>query len=121
SATYGVGLVRAEIVHDDDVAVPQGRGQNLLDVEKEGFAIDRPLDEPRSGDAIVAQSGHEGHGLPAAVRYLGFDALTARCPAPKRRHIGFGPGLIENTSRVGSIRSRYLVHCARRRATSGRS
>ena len=26
-----------------------------------------------------------------------------------------------NTSRVRSIRSRYLVHCARRRATSGRS
>src|SRR5260221_7289459 len=26
-----------------------------------------------------------------------------------------------NTSREGSIRSRYLVHCARRRATSGRS
>jgi hypothetical protein len=41
-------------VHDD-VAVPQGRDQNLLDVEKEGFAVDRPLDEPWSGDAIVAQ------------------------------------------------------------------
>src|SRR5580704_879772 len=26
-----------------------------------------------------------------------------------------------NTRREGSIRSRYLVHCARRRATSGRS
>lgn len=87
--------MRAEIVHDDDVAVPQGRDQNLLDVEKEGFAIDRPLDEPWSGDAIVAQSSHEGHGLPAAVRHLGFDALTARCPAPQRRHIGFGPGLVD--------------------------
>jgi hypothetical protein len=70
SATYGVGLVRAEIVHDDNVAVPQGRDQNFLDVEKEGFAVDRPLDEPRSGDAIVAQSGQEGHGLPAAVWHM---------------------------------------------------
>jgi len=43
----------------------------------------------------VAQGGHEGHGLPAAVRYLGFDALTAWCPAPQRRHIGFSPGLID--------------------------
>jgi len=75
--------------------VPQGRDQNLLDVEKEGFAVDRPLEEPRSGNAIVAQSGHEGHGLPAAVRHLGFDALTARCPTPQRRHIGLGPGLID--------------------------
>jgi hypothetical protein len=87
--------VRAEVVHDDDIAVPQGRDQNLLDVEKEGFAVDRSLDEPRSGDAIVAQSSHEGHGLPATVRYLGFDALTAWRPAPQRRHIGFGPGLID--------------------------
>jgi hypothetical protein len=43
----------------------------------------------------VAQSGHEGHGLPAAARYLGFDALTARGPAPQRRHVGFGPSLID--------------------------
>ena len=93
--THGVGLVRAEIVHDDDVAVPQGWDQNLLDVEKEGFAIDRPLDEPRGGDAIVAQSGHERQSLPAAVRHFGSDALTARRPAPQRRHIGFGPGLID--------------------------
>jgi len=51
---------------------------------------------PRSGDAIVTQSGHEGHGLPAAaVRHLGFDTLTARRPALQRRHVGFGPGLID--------------------------
>ena len=91
----GLSLVRAQIVHDDDVTVPQRRNQNLLDVEKEGLAVDRSLDEPRSGDAIVAQSGHEGHGLPAAVRHLGFEALTARRPAPQRRHIGLGPGLVD--------------------------
>ena len=94
-AAHGAGLVRAKIVHDDDVAVPQGRDQNLLDVEKEGFAVDRPLEEPRSGNAIVAQSGHEGHGLPAAVRHLGVEALAARCPAPQRCHIGLGPGLVD--------------------------
>jgi len=75
--------------------MPQGWDQNLLDVELEGFAVDRPLDEPRGGDAIVAQGCHEGHSLPAAVRHLGFDALTAQRPAPQRRHIGFGPGLID--------------------------
>jgi hypothetical protein len=94
-ATHGVGLVRAEIVHDDDVAVPQGRYQDLLDVEKESFAVDWTLEEPGSCDAIVAQSGHEGHSLPAAVRHFGFDALAARRPAPQRRHIGFSPGLID--------------------------
>jgi hypothetical protein len=29
------------------------------------------------------------------VRHLGLNALTARRPAPQRRHIGFGPGLID--------------------------
>jgi hypothetical protein len=29
------------------------------------------------------------------MRHLGFDPLTARRPAPQRRHIGFGPGLID--------------------------
>jgi len=94
-AADSVTLVQAKIVHDHDVAGPQCRNQNLLDVELEGFAVDRPIDEPRSCDAIVAQSGQEGHGLPAAVRHLGFDPLTVRRPAPQRRHVGFCPGLVD--------------------------
>jgi hypothetical protein len=69
--------------------------QDVLDVNPEGFPIDRAVKEPGGGDAIVAQGGQEGHGLPAAMRYLGFDPLTARCPAPQRRHVGFGPGLVD--------------------------
>ena len=33
-AAHSLALVRAKIVHDHDVAGPQGRNQNLLDVEK---------------------------------------------------------------------------------------
>jgi hypothetical protein len=54
--------------------------------------IDRAVEEPGGGDAIVAQGAQEGHDLPAAMRYLGLDPLTARRPAPQRRHVGFGPG-----------------------------
>ena len=67
----------------------KGRDRNLLNVDKEGFAIDWPIDEPRGRDAIVPQCGQEGHGLPAAMRPLGLDPLTTRRPAPQRRHIGF--------------------------------
>jgi hypothetical protein len=35
------------------------------------------------------------------VRHLGFDALTARRPAPQRRHISFGPGLIDEDQSGG--------------------
>jgi hypothetical protein len=83
------------LCHDDDVIGPQCWGQNLLDVEFEGFVIDRPVDEPWSRDAIVARGGQEGHGLPAATRYLGFEPVAARRPASQRSHIGFGPGLVD--------------------------
>jgi hypothetical protein len=33
-AVHGVGLERTEIVHDHDVALPRGRNQDLLDVER---------------------------------------------------------------------------------------
>ena len=94
-AAHGIGLVRTEIVHDHDVALSQGRNQDLLDVEKEGFAVDRPVDQPGRRNAIVAQSGEKGHGLPAAVRHFGLDPLATRRPAPQRRHVGFCPGLVD--------------------------
>jgi len=92
---YGLAFVRAEIVHDHDVTLPQGGDQDLLDIELEGLAVDRPVDQPGRRDPIVAQSGEKGHGLPAAVRYFGLDPLATRRPAPQRRHIGFGPGLVD--------------------------
>ncbi len=63
----GVALVRTKIVHD--VAGPQRRDKNLFDIEAEAFAVDRPVDEPWSCDAIVTR-GQEGHGLPVAMRHL---------------------------------------------------
>src|ERR1700691_980523 len=71
-------------------------GTKTFSIMKRNFSpVIGPSMNHRSVDAIVAQGGHEGHGLPADVRYLGFDALTAWCPAPQRRHVGFGPGLID--------------------------
>ena len=100
-AAHGIGLVRTEIVHDHDVALPQGRNQNLLDVEKEGFAVDRPVDQPGRRNTIVAQSGEKGHGLPAAMRHFGPDPLALRRPAPQRRHVGFCPGLVDENQAGG--------------------
>ena len=73
----------------------QRRDEDLLDVELEALAVDRPVDQPRCVDAVVAQGGQEGHGLPVAVRHLGLDPLAARRPAPERRHVGLGPGLVD--------------------------
>src|SRR5687768_17364368 len=97
----GLALVGAEIVDDDDVARLERRHEDLLDVLKEALAIDRSVDEPRRGEPIVTQSGQEGHGLPAAVWRLAWQALSARRPSAKRRHIGLGPGFVDEDQAGG--------------------
>jgi hypothetical protein len=39
SAAHRLGLVAAELVHDDDVARPQRWGEHLFDVGEEAFAV----------------------------------------------------------------------------------
>ena len=51
---YGLSLVGTEIVHDDDVARCQGRHQELLDVSREGAAVDRPIEHQGRVDLRTA-------------------------------------------------------------------
>jgi hypothetical protein len=60
----GLAFVAAEVVQDDDVSRREGRGENLLDGEEKGFAIDRPIDYPGRIDPVAAQRGDEGQSLP---------------------------------------------------------
>jgi hypothetical protein len=78
-----------------DVAGLKGRNQHGLDVEAEALAIDRPIDEPWRGDAVMAQGGQERHGFPVAVRYLCLDALSDWRPASEWCHVGLGPGFVD--------------------------
>jgi len=87
--------LRAEIVDDDDVGRLERGPEDLLDVLEEALAIDRSIDEPRCSDPIMAQSGQEGHGLPAPVRCLARQPLSAGRPSAKRGHIGLGPGFVD--------------------------
>ena len=85
----------AEIVDDDDVARLERGHENFLDVLEEALAIDGSVDQPRCGEPIVTQSGQEGHGLPVAVGRFAGQPLSARRPPAKRRHIGLGPGFVD--------------------------
>lgn len=91
----GLAFVGAEIVHHNNVARLEGGRENLLDIEEESLAVDRPVDEPRRFDAIMTQRSQEGHGLPVAIRHFGLDPLSDRRPAPERSHVGLGPGLVD--------------------------
>ena len=78
----GLSLMAAEIVHHDDVAVPQRRNEYLFDVEQEDFTVDRAIDEPGRINAIAAKSRQERHRVPVAIRGFRLDALANWSPAP---------------------------------------
>ena len=90
-----LAAVAAEIVDDDEVVGTQCRQQHFLDVEPEAFAIDRTVDQPWRLDTIEPQRGEESHGLPSPMRHLGLQPLAAWRPTAQRRHIGLGPGLVD--------------------------
>ena len=100
SAADGLALVAAEIVHDDDVAWLEGWHQDLGDVGQEAVGIDRAIEEAWRGDAVAAQSGDEGHGVPVSVRRLADQALAAPAATVGGGHVGLGPGLVDEDQAV---------------------
>ena len=50
----------------------------------------------------MAQRGQEGHCIPVAERRRPGQALAAGRPAPQRRHIGLGPGFV-NEDQAGRV------------------
>ena len=91
---HGLALVTAEIVDDDDVALPQRGDKDPLDIGSKALAVDWPLDQPWRIDPVEAERGQEGRRFPTAVRDFGYQSLTTRCPSTQRRHIGLGPSLV---------------------------
>lgn len=94
-------LVAAQIVHDHDIAGLKGRHKHLFDIDEEAFAVDGAVEQPRCLDAVVAQGGDEGRGLPVPKRHLRLQPLAFGRPAAERRHIRFGPGLVDENQPAG--------------------
>ena len=94
-AAHGLGLVAAQIVHDDDVAGAEGGRQELLDIGAKAGAVDRPVDDAGRGDAVMAQRRQERHGVPAAMRHLSDQPGAARTAPVAARHVGLGPSFVE--------------------------
>ena len=92
---YGFAFVTAEIVHDDDIAGTKRWEEDLFDIEPKALAVDRTFEQPWRLDAITTQRRQESQGLPTAVRHFGYEPLAAGRPASQRRHIGSGPGLVD--------------------------
>jgi hypothetical protein len=88
-------LVRVEIVHDDEVSGQKRGRQDLLDVGAKLLAVDRPVEPARRGEAVMAQGGDEGRGLPVAERGVRDRTLAFLAAAVTGCHVGRGPGLVD--------------------------
>jgi len=59
-AADGLALMAAEIVHDHDIAVAQGRHEELLYISAKAGAVDRAVDDARRRDPVAAQRRQKG-------------------------------------------------------------
>src|SRR3546814_18984370 len=64
-------------VCSSDLAGPERRHQNLLDIGQEGAAMHGAVEHHRRGHAAGPQSDDEGRGLPVAMRHRSPAALDA--------------------------------------------
>ena len=88
-------FVAAEIVHDDDVARQERGQQELLNPGEEALSIDRTVDYSRRIDAIMAQGSNQRECAPFSMWHLRPQPLTAKTTTMGPRHVGLGPGLID--------------------------
>jgi hypothetical protein len=98
-------FVRSQIVEHDDVVALEGRDQELFDIGEKELAVDGTVEHAGRVDAVVAQRSQECCGLPVAMRHLGDEPASARRPAVKARHVGLGPGLVDEdeTRRIDAL------------------
>src|SRR5665647_1021464 len=79
-----------------------------------------PVEHQGCCDSIVAQSGHEGDGLPMSVRHATDQSLAAWATAAQPHHFCIGRGLVDE-HQSGRIKHALLSNPAPARATSARS
>ena len=88
-------FVRTKIVHHHNISGRQCWGEHLLDIDREGFAIDRSVEHKRRRDPVMPKRGKERHRAPVTVRNLAHKRLATALPATRPCHIGLGPGFID--------------------------
>ena len=98
----GGRLVRAEIVHDDDVAGLEHRHELLLDPGAEAVTVDRPIEDARGRQPVPAQRAEKGQRLPVAMRGKAAQAFAFEAPSAQRAMLVLIQVSSMNTSRRGS-------------------
>jgi hypothetical protein len=97
----GVGLVRAEIVHNDDIAGLEHRHELLLDISTETRPVDRPVKDARGGQAVASKRTEECQRAPVTMGRKAAQALAFFAPAIEWGHVGLDPGFINEDQSFG--------------------
>jgi hypothetical protein len=79
-------LVDANVVHDDDVTVFEGRSEDVFDLGQEACAIHRTIQQDRRSDGIATECGDKGRSLPMTMRHLTDQPLATRLPTVAAAH-----------------------------------
>ncbi len=88
-------LVAAEVVEDHDVPGLQGGAQKLPHPGQEQFTIHRPVGDQGSRQLIVPQTRKKSGRLPIAIGGRCDASLASGRAAIATRHVGRGPGFID--------------------------
>jgi hypothetical protein len=105
-------LVGAQVVHEDGVALAQGRRQDLLDISQGRRAIHRAVDDIGRREAIDAERGDKRQRLPVAVGHAGDEALTARRSPVVPGHLGRDRGLVDEDEAWGTQLGLLGLQCS---------
>ena len=77
----GCRLVRAEVVHDDDVTWFEDGDELSLDIGMEASAVDRSVEDAGCGEPVAAQRPDKDERAPVAMRGEAAQAFALRPPA----------------------------------------
>lgn len=94
-------LVGGEVVEDDDIALIEGRSELGLDIGFEDLAVHRAIDDEGRGEAVAAQAGDEGLGIPMTEGGLGAQALALGTAPVEPGHLCRGSGLVDEDQPMG--------------------
>jgi hypothetical protein len=98
---HAAHFVRLQVVEDEDVARAELRGQFLLNVFQEEFAIEGTVDNHRGEEPVEAEGSNEGGGFPVAVGHEIEYPLIGRPPAVEAGHRGVAEGFVEENEATG--------------------
>ena len=104
-----------QVVEDDDFTGQQRGHQDLFDVGQEDVSVHRLVDHHGGGESTAAQRADKGRDLPVAVGRRTQATPPSGSAAVAPRHVGRGPGFIDEYELFCVHRGQSFDPCPARR------